>query len=289
MFVDSHKGKWTLGQVEFNSYYQSVYQERWAALLAALKSETLVQFSLQNSKQLVAEMPHHKSGETIPRDDQGRLSYYVLDPASLLVARALPISDHSKVLDMCAAPGGKSLVLFSQSDATTQLICNELSPGRREALKKVIQNYISLEDRENRVWIRGQDGVQFGLRSPEEFDAILLDAPCSGEAHLLENKAEMENWSKRRTEGLSIKQYSLLSSAWTAVKPGGFILYSTCSISPLENDGVIAKLLKRKKSEVEVVRPQLEIEPEWTEHGFQYFPDRSKMGPMFGCLLKKVN
>ncbi len=271
----------------FDHHYSKIYGERWPQLKAALKTNHQVAFEPGFPQRPIADMKPHQAGEAPERLENGLLREYFLDPASVLVARSLPVETADKVLDMCAAPGGKSLVLYSRLSPSAEIICNETSKPRREALTKVLQNYISRDGR-NRVWVRGLDGAQYGLRHREEFDAILVDAPCSGESHLLENPREMANWSPRRTQGLAIKQYSLLSSAWSAIRPGGFILYSTCTISPEENDGVIAKLLKKKKTNVRIVKPKLEIDPEWTEFGFQYFPDQYSFGPLYGCLLQKI-
>lgn len=276
-----------MGLKEFDLYFSEIYKDRWPTLKPRLRHQNRIEFYLKPPFSKVSDFKKHTAGVSIPRNSEDLLSYYALDPASVLVANLLPVDSSEKVLDMCAAPGGKSLVLFSKMKKESVLFCNEISSGRREALKKVLQNYISLSDREGRVWIKGLDGAQYGLKQPESFDQILLDAPCSGEAHLLENAEEMSHWSIKRSLGLSIKQYSLLSSAWTALKPGGHILYSTCSISPCENDGVIQKLLKKKKDQVEIIKPELEIEPEWTQHGLQYLPDRSGMGPMYACLIRK--
>lgn len=276
-----------MAQVSFDEYYQKIYGERWKALRAALARHHLVGFEITQAQQKISDMSVHKPGQQPTRLENGLLKEYFLDPGSILVARALPVSLAESVLDMCAAPGGKTLVLLSQLSSNAEMISNEPSGPRRESLTKVIQNYIARENRDH-IWVKGSDGVQYGLKSPDRFDAILVDAPCSGEAHLLENAKELEQWSPRRSEGLAIKQYSLLSSAWSALKVGGHIVYSTCSISPQENDGVIQKLLKKKKSAVKILKPELEIEPEWTEHGFQYFPDLFGFGPLYGCLIQKV-
>ncbi|MFN8791973.1 MAG: RsmB/NOP family class I SAM-dependent RNA methyltransferase [Bdellovibrionales bacterium] len=271
---------------KFDKHYGKLWGDRWQALRAALKAHHQVAFRMESPRQSVKEMAIHQPGQMPERKAEGLLSEYFMDPASLLMARALPLEGVEKVLDMCAAPGGKSLVLISRLPDSAEIICNEPSGSRRESLTKVIQNYVP-RDRREKVWVRGQDGAQYGLKMPAQFDAILVDAPCSGEAHLLENQKEMQNWSPKRSEGLAIKQYSLLSSAWSALKPGGSLVYSTCSISPLENDGVIEKLLKKKKDAVEILKPELEIEPEWTRHGFQYFPDQFGFGPLYGCCLRK--
>ena len=150
----------------------------------------------------------------------------------------------------------------------------------------MVLNY-SPRDIRDQLWVKGKDGLRLGLERPSSFDAILLDAPCSGERHLIENSKELSHWKEARTKGLAQKQYSLLCSAWLALRPGGRLMYSTCALSPLENDGVIEKFLKKKEG-VEVV-PVKRRAPDFeeTRYGILYLPDRSGFGPMYSCLLIK--
>jgi 16S rRNA C967 or C1407 C5-methylase (RsmB/RsmF family) len=214
---------------KFNTFYHDIYQSRWEKLKTALLSPEhyQVSFEVEAEDTPIHNLKRHQPGQQPQRLENGLLKEYFLDPASLLVAQALPLEKAQRVLDMCAAPGGKSLALYAKlrnMSSSAELILNEISQPRRESLTKVIQNYIPRESRD-RIWVKGMDGVRYGLQQPEGFDAILLDAPCSGEGHLMENNKEMEVWSPQRTKGLAIKQYSLLSSAWMALRPGGFILY----------------------------------------------------------------
>jgi 5-methylcytosine rRNA methyltransferase NSUN4 len=275
---------------KFHHFYQEIYQQRWPQLLAALTEEKKLGYIPSEPQIEFDQLPVHQPGQSPKRLENGLLKEYFMDPASILLAQMLPLEGANRVLDMCAAPGGKSLVLFSRLQLISpeaEFIANEISGSRREALKKVIQNYIPFEQRKN-IWVKGLDGVRFGLNQPESFDSILLDAPCSGEGHLIENKNELENWSPQRTKGLAIKQYSLLSSAWNALKPGGFILYSTCSISPFENQGVIEKLVKKKGGAVHFPDTNPRVAPEKTKYGYQYFPDQFGFGPLYGCLIQKI-
>lgn len=289
-------------QQEFDRYYGALYGERWEALKSALQGDekqvrrwnslATQQFG-QGCSDLhwIEQSEWHTHSEAIPRTDNDLLSYYVLDPASVLVAENLEVLPGEKVLDLCAAPGGKSLVLaqalFKESSAASELVLNELSADRRERLKKVVQQYIPRAQRDQ-VWVKGKDGTRYGLEVQNHFDAILLDAPCSGERHLLENEKELSQWKENRTKGLAQKQYNLLCSAWLALKPGGRIIYSTCSISPLENDGVIEKFLKKKKDakleELRLRGPDFEN----TKFGVIYLPDRSGFGPMYSSKLVKA-
>lgn len=182
--------------------------------------------------------------------------------------------------------------MFSSGAAGGELIANELSAPRRARLRETMADYLPTQ---LSIRVTGFDGSKWGLHEAEAFDRILLDAPCSGERHQLQ--AGITEWSEKTTKRLAIRQYALLASAWMALKPGGRLVYSTCSISPAENDAVIAKLLKRKSGEVGIANAvgSTWSEPEWrlmietTEHGFLVLPDRSNgAGPIFFAVLDKV-
>lgn len=286
----------------FYLHFEKVYGERWPALFAALQ-QSEVQVARENKLgesatqapwKSLAEKPELPGCYWIPAGQGSHperrvdelLDSYVMDPASVMVARALEVQSGDRVLDMCAAPGGKSLILIEALADGGEIFCNDLSPERRERLKKVIQQYVPRHIRD-RVWVTGKDGVQFGLKEANSFDRILLDAPCSGERHILENPTAQAEWSPRRTEHLATRQYSLLSAALLAVKGGGRIVYSTCSISPEENDGVIRKLLKKKKDAVKLLEAPLGIGGERTEFGVAYMPDRVGFGPLYFSVIEK--
>ncbi len=273
---------------EIEDFYLSLIGPRW---------NTLRPFLL-NDEQRVARWNRFASGipeETyfdyekvseISRDENNLLQYYVMDLASIFVARALGVQDGDMVLDMCAAPGGKSLILAEMMGSAGELTANELSEARRERLKKVIQQYIPRDVRD-RVWVTGRDGGKFALSHAEKFDRILIDAPCSGERHLIADESAIKEWKKTRSEKLAQRQYALLTAGLIAMKPGGRMVYSTCSISPLENDGVIAKLLKKKEG-FRTVKTELPVESaERTEYGIQLWPDVTGFGPMYYCVIEK--
>lgn len=301
-------------KINFDEFFQAIYHERWTALKSSLLiSEKQVlrwnQWCFERAPQIeteFADLPmctwklssDFVEPLRIENSEDSLLNCYVMDPASVVAARALQVQDGDQVLDVCAAPGGKSLVLIESLKTSGEIILNDLSPERRERLKKVIQNYVPREIR-NRVWIKGQDGVQFGLKMKDHFDKILLDAPCSGERHMLENEKAMKEWSPRRTENLATRQYSLLCSALLALKSGGSVVYSTCTLSPEENDGVLRKLLKKKSDQVlldqNFLNPTGSIEEnsimrlaEKTEFGYIFLPDRCGFGPLFISRLNKV-
>lgn len=277
------------GLQAFEQFFSEIYGERWPRLKSALtKKETQVA-----RKNIFADsFPEFQMQGEIPRANNGLLAYYVMDPASQVPAHLLNVEDGDVVLDMCAAPGGKTLIMAEKLKSKGELIANEMSEARRERLTKVIQNYVSRDVR-NLIHVKGKDGGKYALTHKEYFDKILIDAPCSGERHLLENQKELAEWTLSRTKKLAQRQYALLTAALLALKPGGTMVYSTCSISPLENDGVLETLLK-KKDGFEIIEADLGAEifkivgvPEKTKYGCLYLPDQSGIGPIYFCVMRK--
>lgn len=286
---------------DFESYFSSIYLERWPLLKnALLENETLVarlnNWSLPDSDHPIyreEKFPGLKNVYSIPNREtytsqetrDGLLDIYFMDPGSILVAEHLQVKEGDIVLDMCAAPGGKTLVLFEKLIESGELFANEISESRRHRLKKVIQDFIPRDKRE-RIWVKGHDGINFGMKLPNHFDKILLDAPCSGEKHLLQNPKELKEWSKKRTEKLAQRQYGLLCSAMLALKPKGRLVYSTCSISPLENDGVIRRFMERKGESADLIHSEITV-GEKTEFGRIFLPDQAGFGPLYFAILEK--
>ena len=252
--------------MEFFDYFEEVYGERWPALLESLKGEgcaTKLQF-----------------------DDA--LEPYFLDEASVFAAKALAVEPGMDVLDMCAAPGGKSLVIASMLKGEGSLQCNDRSPDRRLRLQRVLENSLP-ESWRSIINVTGYDSVKFGMHKKECYDRILLDAPCSSDRHVLNSPSHLEVWSVKRVKRLSVEQGSLLASAVDALRPGGELIYGTCALSPLENDAVVAKILKKRKM-MEFVR--IEDLPEGadrTELGVHILPDKTRgCGPIYCAKMRKM-
>jgi len=282
----------------FDSYFLKHYQGRWKALKQGLSQpeKQVLRLNLFSNEVITSGLEKCEfldncfwkpQNYSLKKNESGLYNYYVMDPASVIVALALEAKPSEALLDMCAAPGGKSLIL-AEHMRSGSLISNEISESRREKLLRVFHEYIPKEQRLF-ITVKGLDANLYGLRQPEEFDRVLADVPCSGERHLLENSKEFSLWTEKRTKNLAIRQYSLLSAAWLAVKPGGRIVYSTCSISPEENDGVLAKLVKKRKPKI--IRPRwleaLDFVEE-TEHGYCILPDSCGFGPMYFSVLEKL-
>ncbi len=261
------------GPIGFDAYYQNIFSARWDSLKESFPHE-----------------PSYTNWNPYARDS------YFLDSASVLAAYALPLDNASNILDMCAAPGGKSLVLSHRMHSDAALLCNERSASRRNRLANVLDTHLP-EDIRSRVKISSNDGALMCKKEHILFDAILLDAPCSSERHVFLDQKYLEQWSSARIKNLSIAQWSLLSSAYRMLKSGGFLLYSTCALSSLENDGVISKLLKKFETAkiqcIDFNAIQGECiyslpEAEKTEHGHHVLPDNQNgAGPLYFCLIQK--
>ena len=261
------------------------------------------------------------------------MNYYCLDPASLLPVMALKLPQYvashnksAKVLDMCAAPGGKTLaILLSLFGGTAQtsnsaneddvhlVVANESSRKRRGRLENVLADYVPLSIQRSSLVVTGVYGTMFasgsidpqrGLhyspesdispRSEEEggYTHVLCDVPCSGERYVLRASSSLAQWNAGSSKHLQKKQLSLLNAAVKACRPGGQVVYSTCSINTNENDVVVEKLLNKRGTQVEAELDALADVGlgESTKYGKMILPDHSScrgMGPMYICALRK--
>ncbi len=217
------------------------------------------------------------------------LEPYYLDKASVFAAKSLGVEPGMDVLDMCAAPGGKSLIIASMLQGRGSLQCNDRSPDRRARLEHVLENSLPMEWR-SVIKVTGYDGVKFGLHRKESFDRILLDAPCSSDRHVLNSTSHLEVWSAKRIKRLSVEQGSLLASAIDALRPGGTLVYGTCALSPLENDGVVARILKKRPEARSVEIADIPEGADRTEFGVHILPDKTQgSGPIYCAKIKKID
>jgi len=248
--------------------------------LAGLRELALEELSIPGCYRFPRDAP------VLERDQRGLVKGYVMDPASVVAARALPLEGASAVLDLCAAPGGKSLILAERAPKGAKLWLNDRSPQRRLRLKQVLRDHLPTDVR-GRISVTALDGRSFGMKQPGAFDAVLLDAPCSSEEHVLADRGALSRWSTARSERLSRDQYALLAAALLALRPGGVVLYVTCALSPLENDGVVRRMLERGRHSAELEPISAEIGAK-TELGWHILPDESGFGPMYFALLRKA-
>ena len=251
------------GASAFDAFYSRMHGERWEALRGCLS----------------------RPGNPVAYTD-GLIAPYYLDEASIAAARALEVQPGDSVLDMCAAPGGKSLVLAVAATAAGTLVANERSAARRARLIRVLDDHLPPQLRA-RVTVTSHDATRWGLYEKNRYDRVLLDAPCSSESHVIRSPEHLAQWSAARTQHLATQAHAMLAAAVEAAKPGGLILYSTCSVSGIENDEVLRRLLKKRGQLVTIV-PTANGSGERTEFGTEIFPDRCNgQGPIYFALLRK--
>lgn len=174
------------------------------------------------------------------------LDHYALDGASLLPVLALDLAPGDRVLDLCAAPGGKTLIAL-QSLLPGLVVSNDATESRVKRIRAVLKQYIphGMSSIENISFVTQVNGCI--LQERESYDKVLVDAPCLNDRHSLQENDNSIFKPSRTKERLTLPelQSQLLVSALQAVRPGGIVVYSTCTLSPLQNDGVVHLALTR--------------------------------------------
>lgn len=279
----------------FEAEFSGIYGERWPHLKEALLQEVRhVAASNPEALQQEALAPQKRPAQPLerssihapPLSEDGRTPYYLLDGASPFAVEALALQGSERVLDLCAAPGGKTLLIHWKLNQQGSLTANEFSRDRRFKLLRVLKAYLPA-DRLARVQVTGRDAATWCRREKESYDRILLDAPCSSERHVLKDAHALAAWTPARPKRLAQRQWSMLSSAFQVLAPGGLLVYSTCSIHPAENDGVVERLLKKYEGAFEYLRSDFEIgEP--TTRGWIFLPDKTGYGPLYVCRILKA-
>lgn len=269
------------GEQGFEKYYSELLGKRWALLKEAFS----------------------KPADSVEYKIPGAQKSYFLDSASILAALCLPLKNAEDILDLCAAPGGKTLVLASRMGSQARLSSNERSPQRKHRLATVVEECLPLDISE-RITVSCSDGATWCTRQSECFDSILLDAPCSSERHVIADPKYLSQWSPSRIKTVAMEQWSLLSSAYRLLRKGGYLLYSTCALATQENDLMIEKLIKKFNKEggdsFEFVEPAPNYnqishcatfklpEFEKTQYGYQILPDKAGgAGPIFFSIIRK--
>jgi len=293
------KNKDHKGSIGFDRFYRNIFSDRWDGLQEALLKEKKSVAVFSPGKKPTVDCQVFEEGALYPNtfiqnsrwDPAVNGEYYLLDGASLLPVSSLIktenfIRDDIKILDMCAAPGGKSVLLSWALEGRGVLTSNDLSKIRASRLRRVLDEYVSSD------WMRNSrvtkfDGSKWCLYEKNVFDLILLDAPCSSERHVLASSEHLSQWSPKRSKYLAARQWSLLASALELLKPGGTLVYSTCALSPLENDGVIEKMFKKRKGQVELIKSSWPFGEE-SEFGWSVFPDKTPWGPFYLSTIKKL-
>ena len=176
----------------------------------------------------LGKLPYHEAG-----------LYYIQEPSAMLVSELADIKKGMRVLDMCAAPGGKSTKAGILAGDEGLLICNDISNSRAKILSENIERF-GLKN----TLVSNIDPVMFSKYLPNFFDVIIVDAPCSGEGMFRKLDQAKSTWSLEKVEECATIQKNLIKAAYECLKPGGTLIYSTCTYELEENEHQITEALE---------------------------------------------
>ena len=192
--------------------------------------------------------------------------YYLQEASATLPAAVIPIENGDRVLDICAAPGGKTTELAARLKGSGILVSNDISASRLKALQKNVEAFGA-----SNVVITCETPDKLADHFGEYFDKILIDAPCSGEGMFRKSNSMISAWELNGNEKFEVIQRSILDQVVKMLKPGGMILYSTCTFDPGEDEEQILYLLSLDNSlELVPIKMYDGFEPghaEWVSDG----------------------
>jgi 16S rRNA C967 or C1407 C5-methylase (RsmB/RsmF family)/NOL1/NOP2/fmu family ribosome biogenesis protein len=278
----------SLGQKDFDIFSGALGHESATSIrLNPLKKQANLDLKLAQS------LPWHSAGHLLKERPIFTLdpafhagAYYVQEAASMFVAEAFKQIKNDKgglkVLDLCAAPGGKSTLLADLLGPEDLLVVNEPIKNRVQILKENMNKWayphviVAQHDPETFADLEGF------------FDVVLVDAPCSGEGLFRKDHEAVNEWSEDNAKLCSLRQQRILSAAAMLVKKNGYLIYSTCTYNPAENDHNVAWL--KRTFDFSVVK--LNHEASWgiteTDHGLQFYPHKT-MGEGFYIAVLQQN
>lgn len=221
-------------------------------------------------------MPHLHAG-----------AFYVQDASSMILSHIIQTvgSEKSLILDLCAAPGGKTTAIIGGLGAETRIVANEIVPQRAEILR---ENLIKWGAPNVIVTSAKADKIE---SSGVSFDIILADVPCSGEGMQRKDEEARKMWSPGLVHDCAMLQREIVSDILPSLRPGGILIYSTCTFNVSENEENVKWLMETYGLE----NPAIAVEPEWGIGGsvkegvnaLRFMPHRTRGEGLFVALLKK--
>jgi NOL1/NOP2/sun family putative RNA methylase len=192
--------------------------------------------------------------------------YYLQEPSAMAAAELLDPQPGERVLDLCAAPGGKSTHLAARMEGQGLLVANETHPKRVWELAENLERWGA-----RNVAVLNENPVKLANQLPGFFDRVLVDAPCSGEGMFRKSEAALRDWTPELVKSCAIRQSAILEDAARLTRPGGILVYSTCTFNPQENEQTVAGFLVRHPDfELAPVRLPFGLDqgrPDWAEGG----------------------
>ena len=281
--------------------------EDYTAFLAALQEPAPVSIRLNLYKMvadgswpidstfdisLLTRAPWHPNGFYLPKRPVFTLdpyfhagAYYVQEASSMFLYEALrqtvDFSNPLKILDLCAAPGGKSTLIADLINADSLLVANEVIRPRVGVLRENMEKWGAPN-----IAVTSAEAEEYASLE-DFFDVIVTDAPCSGEGLFRKDPDAIREWSPANVEMCSGRQRRILTGAIAALKPGGVLAYSTCTYNRTENEDNVEWMTQHLDLEL----LQLEIPSEWgiveTDGGYRFYPHRVRGEGFFIAVFRK--
>lgn len=217
-----------------------------------------------NKSEINGRHPYHMAG-----------LFYFQEPSAMIAAEEADIHEGDFVLDLCAAPGGKSTQAAAKLNGTGLLVANEIIPKRARILSENIER-MGIKN----AIVTNESPDTLAKKYPAFFDKIIVDAPCSGEGMFRKEPKAIEDWSPEHVYSCALRQKNILDSAVTMLKNGGILVYSTCTFSEEENEGAVEYLID--KYNLTVCKDN-----DGTPKIRRIYPHREKGEGHFAAVLKK--
>ena len=214
-------------------------------------------------------------------------SYYVQDASSMFIYHVIKslVKRPVKYLDLCAAPGGKTTAALQALPKGSVVVANEIVPQRAQILRENVIKWGA-----DNCMVTNDSPKSFGNLA-EEFDVIAADVPCSGEGMFRKDAEAVAQWSPALVEQCAIRQRGIISDVWPALKPGGLLIYSTCTYNADENE-LMAKYIA---SELGATIVEVPVEESWNIRGsvipscpsYRFMPHLTRGEGLYMCILRK--
>ena len=233
---------------EYQAFLDSYRDEKTSAIrvntlklpIESFKDLGLFNIDFERDKISWAEEGYYLSGDVNPGKnplhDAG--AYYIQEPSAMSVVGKTPIAEGDRVLDLCAAPGGKSTYILSRLNHKGLLVSNEINPSRIRALGENLERFGAV----NSI-ITNSDSSNLLTFFKGFFDKIFIDAPCSGQGMFRKDDFAIEDWSQDKVDECVAIQRQLIRDAYQMLRTGGMIIYSTCTFTRQENEAIIEDFL----------------------------------------------
>ncbi|MDE5622170.1 MAG: rRNA cytosine-C5-methylase [Alistipes sp.] len=218
-------------------------------------------------------------------------AYYVQEASSQFVGyllRDVPC-EGARILDLCAAPGGKTTLYASLAGADGLVVANEVDRRRAQVLADNVRKWGT-----GNVVVTACDAAQFGDREAW-FDVVAVDAPCSGEGMFRKDAEACTEWSEGNVRLCAARQEEILQAAWRTLRPGGMLIYSTCTFNRDEDEGSLERLLERVGEEA-VEAEEIPVDAAWgivcgrvgAFRTYRFYPHRACGEGFFAAVARKA-